>query len=311
MTQRVSHPVSTTTTVSRTFTSLRTIAVRATLAAAMGLLPTGCVTHRAYKDLQAQMDAQREQNIALQSELDSLRATLGGLRDDADSRSATAAGAMSENERLRQELERARERLAALESQINNLPLTPLPEEVQDRLAELAAQYPNLVTYDRERGSLRFSSDITFASGSDVVQEAAIPTLRALADILKLPALNDYDTIITGHTDSQPISARNQARFPTNTHLSAARAISVRATLAGMGVPRRQMQVAGWGEERPLVANNPNGNTPQNRRVEIFLRPSVDSTRGASPAGVTTGTATPATIPSLAPVRTPEPSFSK
>jgi flagellar motor protein MotB len=27
----------------------------------------------------------------------------------------------------------------------------------------------------------------------------------------------------------------------------------------------------GWGEFRPAVANNANGNTPANRRVEIYL----------------------------------------
>ena len=32
-------------------------------------------------------------------------------------------------------------------------------------------------------------------------------------------------------------------------------------------------EFGGWGEFRPLVANSGNGNTPANRRVEIYLTP--------------------------------------
>ncbi|MCA9300137.1 MAG: OmpA family protein, partial [Phycisphaerales bacterium] len=75
-------------------------------------------------------------------------------------------------------------------------------------------------------------------------------------------------------------------RHPTNMHLSCHRAISVRRELIGMGVSSQKILAAGWGEMRPLVPNASNGNTPQNRRVEIYLR-SGSSFAGA-PMGSTT-----------------------
>jgi hypothetical protein len=41
--------------------------------------------------------------------------------------------------------------------------------------------------------------------------------------------------------------------------------------LAGMGIQQGRLMAAGWGEYRPTVANNPNGNTRENRRVEIYM----------------------------------------
>jgi len=53
-------------------------------------------------------------------------------------------------------------------------------------------------------------------------------------------------------------------------------------------VPPDKMMVAGWGEFRPAVPNSgPKGNTPQNRRVEIYLTRSTATSLGgeAEPAG--------------------------
>ena len=65
-------------------------------------------------------------------------------------------------------------------------------------------------------------------------------------------------------------------------HLSAHRAIAVRNVLGQAGVDWTRMSVTGWGENRPLVANNKGKGTTDNRRVEIFLVPS--SMRSVSPA---------------------------
>lgn len=53
-----------------------------------------------------------------------------------------------------------------------------------------------------------------------------------------------------------------------------------------LGIAASKIEAAGWGEERPLVPNAPNGNTPANRRVEIYLGRSVGGQgMGASPTG--------------------------
>ena len=82
-----------------------------------------------------------------------------------------------------------------------------------------------------------------------------------------------YELHIVGYTDSQAISSGTAQRHPTNTHLSVHRAISVKQKLSSLGVPVDRLLVAGWGESHPAVPNSASGNTPQNRRVEIYFRP--------------------------------------
>lgn len=136
-------------------------------------------------------------------------------------------------------------------------------------LRELAAQHPDLIEYIPELGLLRFKSDFTFASGSDAVSESARSTLRQLAGILNGAAAG-YDVKILGHTDAQPV-VRAKAQHPTNMHLSAHRAISVRRELVSMGVAPQRFEVAGRGEFDPIVQNGPDGKAAQNRRVEVYL----------------------------------------
>jgi chemotaxis protein MotB len=125
---------------------------------------------------------------------------------------------------------------------------------------------------------LRFASDLTFDSGSDVVKPEAKQALSAFSRVLLSPSAANYDVYIEGHTDSQRISPNTARRHPTNRHLSVHRSISVINELAAMGVPTSRLMAAGWGEHRPRVPNTPSGNTPANRRVEIYLtRPKLSS----------------------------------
>jgi chemotaxis protein MotB len=96
--------------------------------------------------------------------------------------------------------------------------------------------------------------------------------------------------MIMGHTDAQKISPGTAQRHPTNVHLSAHRAISVRSALGSMGVPSDKMFVAGWGEFRPVAANGPKGECAANRRVEIYLTHATTASMG--------DTTEPATTPS-------------
>ncbi len=53
-------------------------------------------------------------------------------------------------------------------------------------------------------------------------------------------------------------------------------------------LPHGQIGVAGWGEHGPMVPNSSTGNTRQNRRVEIYIRPSTGAGCGSF-ASVPTG----------------------
>jgi type VI secretion system protein ImpK len=73
---------------------------------------------------------------------------------------------------------------------------------------------------------------------------------------------------VTGHTDDQPSFS---ARFPSNWHLSQARAESVRALLAAStGTPDR-FSAEGRGDAEPVASNDTPAGRAKNRRVEITL----------------------------------------
>lgn len=191
------------------------------------------------------------------STVESRDALIGKLRQDL---------ANSNADRLRLE-----DQMRQLDDRLRNMGnFGPIDAVTDQQLRQLAAQYPDLFTYDADRGMIQLKSDVTFDSGSDVLKDRAKTSLNSLASVLQGGAASQYDVRIVGHTDSQPIG-KSRDRFPTNMHLSAYRAISVFNQLKSAGVAATRMEIAGRGEYLPAVQNTPSGNTPENRRVELYL----------------------------------------
>lgn len=241
----------------------------------------GCVSQQHYDRMEMQYRAAADRNAALARENEQLQSALALQGNASSGTQSTLEQLRSENSRLRDELAANNQLLLDLDGQLRSLDLM---DPATDRaLHELARRYPNLLTYDSRLGMLRFSSDLTFNSGSDQLREEANQTLAALADVLKGQEAAKYELQIVGHTDSQAISSGTAQRHPTNTHLSVHRAISVKQRLTSLGIPAQRVMVAGWGENRPAVPNTASGNTPQNRRVEIYFR----AEKGAAGSAVT------------------------
>ncbi len=247
-------------------------------AAVLGL--GGCVGQSEWDALYETNRSLTNANTQLQQERDEARTALDLQRAQLARAEGALNGLRDENGRLRTDLDAANQQLLAFGQRLQGIQLAALDPETDAMLKELAAKYPNLIAYDPEMGRLRFAADLTFDSGRAIVRENAKASLAALADILKSSAASGYEVHIVGHTDSQRISAGTAREHPTNVHLSCHRAIAVRAELAGYGIEPTKLMSAGWGEFRPLVPNSPSGNTPENRRVEIFLT----RARGGSPA---------------------------
>lgn len=258
---------------------------------ALGL--TGCNAGgnnllEANRALQERVTALQAENEALNNTNQQLQAALAArdkaLADLQSQMSMLASSGSGMDAKYRELLDR-----------FNSLRFGSLDPETDAALRELAAQHPDLIEYVPELGMLRFKSDVTFASGSDEVNASARPTLQQLASILNNAAAG-YDVKILGHTDSQPVR-RSVNRHPTNMHLSAHRAISVRRELVNMGVAPQRFEVAGRGEFDPLVPNNANGNTPRNRRVEVYLMRAVSRNMNAPTGEATESTSAPAPAP--------------
>lgn len=112
---------------------------------------------------------------------------------------------------------------------------------------------------------IRLRGDGLFASGSAVVKQAFLDTLERIADALKtIPGA----VLVTGHTDSVPIRT---VRFPSNWHLSQARAEAVMALLASRLGSADRLAAKGRAHNEPLADNTTAANRARNRRVEIVL----------------------------------------
>ncbi len=133
-------------------------------------------------------------------------------------------------------------------------------EELRQELSDTGIQVI------REGDTLRLvmPSNITFATGQSSITSDFYPILDDLASVL-----THYDKTILyieGHTD-------DVGSFEMNQNLSEMRAISVRDGLLNRQVHPNRLATQGYGETRPLVANNSTQNRAMNRRVEIKIIP--------------------------------------
>jgi len=127
-----------------------------------------------------------------------------------------------------------------------------------------------LVTVDEnaQRILVRISGEGMFASGSDKLDPEFVPLMERIGKALESQPGN---AVITGHTDNQPI--KKSLRFPSNYHLSVARAETVKAiVVAGLSDPSR-VTSEGRGETEPLPNVDPNtvDGRRRNRRIELIV----------------------------------------
>jgi chemotaxis protein MotB len=233
---------------------------------------TGCIGQGEYDRVAEAYKSCEARTADLIRERDEARTALDQLRNGLGGGEKALAAVQAENAALRSQLDRAMQDYSGLQSKLANLTFGPLDAETTGRLEDLERQFPGLLSFDAERGMLRIASDLTFDSGSAVVKEQARQALTRFSEVLKSGAATQYEIIVEGHTDSQRIANPSTIKnHPTNRHLSVHRSIAVIDVIASMGVPQNRLMAAGWGEFRPAVQNAPGGNTPQNRRVEIYL----------------------------------------
>ena len=267
---------------------------------------TGCVSQEEYDNLaeanlsnSARLAELREENRNLQSQIEQRQGRISALEGQIGGLEQTRTA-------MQAQIEEARRQYEEFESRLNSISLSGLDPKTDRRLRELAASDPDLMQYDANAGVIRFTSDLTFASGSDVVRDSAKGAIGTLAKVLLENEASGYDLMVVGHTDSQQIS-RSRDRHPTNRHLSAHRSISVSNQLSAAGLPSSRILVSGWGPYDPVAPNNASGGTAANRRVEIFLMPSGSfrtgqaSFDGADGNATMSGTSAPATGGSATP----------
>jgi chemotaxis protein MotB len=120
---------------------------------------------------------------------------------------------------------------------------------------------------ENERGvTVHIMEELLFASGSADLKQTSLVAMDTIASVLRsLP----NDLRVEGHTDNVPI---NTPQFPSNWHLSVARALTVAYYLIQRhGLTQERVSVVGYSEFKPLAPNDNAENRSRNRRVDIVI----------------------------------------
>ncbi len=113
---------------------------------------------------------------------------------------------------------------------------------------------------------VRLKTDgIFFDPGQAAIKAQAAPLVRRLAQLLR--ADSRHAVMVTGHTDSQPISGT----YPTNWELSTARASAVVRALIARNVSPARLTATGRAFHDPVATNATAKGRAENRRVELFI----------------------------------------
>lgn len=119
---------------------------------------------------------------------------------------------------------------------------------------------------------ISLSDNMLYKSGSYEISDRAGETLSKIAKIIM--DYKDYDVLIEGNTDTDPISTTN---IRNNWDLSALRASSVVQALQNTyGVDPKRMTAGGRGEYNPIADNTTAAGKARNRRTQIIITPKLD-----------------------------------
>jgi chemotaxis protein MotB len=139
--------------------------------------------------------------------------------------------------------------------------------ELVDQIRQMMDADPDIqVTHTHQGTRLSFEDQVLFNFGRATINPAGFVFLDKIADVLDKI---QYAVRVEGHTDNVPIQTR---RFPSNWELSVARAVSVVKYFAEVSkIDPQRLSAVGYGESRPVAANDTLLNRAKNRRVEILL----------------------------------------
>ena len=119
---------------------------------------------------------------------------------------------------------------------------------------------------------ISLADNMLYKSGSYEISERAGETLSKIAKIIM--DYKEYEVLIEGNTDTDPISRPN---IRNNWDLSTLRASSVVQALQNTyGVDPKRLTAAGRGEYNPVASNETPEGKMRNRRTQIIITPKLD-----------------------------------
>jgi chemotaxis protein MotB len=154
---------------------------------------TGCGP--GLQDLRIQNAALNKRKAELESELQVAKLKLGGLEKQlayAKTRSGIEVETLQERiAALQEDIGRKKDLIASMQQRL--LGGVMLPVELSALLEDFAER-EQMVTFDPNRGIVKFKSDLLFKSGSDVVLSAAADAVKLLSGILNSEQGKKFDS---------------------------------------------------------------------------------------------------------------------
>lgn len=143
-------------------------------------------------------------------------------------------------------------------------------EELNTRLAGLQEENRVLIEQKDDLTSITLDGSATFGTAqADLTPEGRDVVDQVWAVLQNYP---DRRVLIEGHTDSRPIRASYQWKYPSNWELSSARAHAVlHYVTARNDVNPARLAAVGYGEFHPVGDNATSEGRAMNRRVVITV----------------------------------------
>lgn len=259
-----------------------------------GLIMTSCVSKKQYVALDAQYKDLGQLYQKTQLELTESRAKVKSLEDQLEYERKNNASLKDAYAKLQASLDQS----IAQNSQ-GNVNISKLVDEInasnkyiqhlvntKNKSDSLNMVLTNNLTRSLSREELKdvdvqvlkgvvyisLSDNMLYKSGSYEVSDQAGETLSKIAKIIQ--DYKDYDVLIEGNTDSDPISKPN---IRNNWDLSTLRASSVVQALQNTyGVDPKRLTAGGRGEYNPIADNSTTAGKARNRRTQIIITPKLD-----------------------------------
>lgn len=262
------------------------------------VLATGCVSKKQFAELQTDYRQLQTENNDLSKSYQQAQVTLAENRANIKSLEERLAEAQQNNADLKasyaslqgsldKSIQQGNINISKLVDEINasNRFIKQLVE-AKDKSDSLNMVLTNNLTRSLTKDELQevdikvlkgvvyisLADNMLYKSGNYEINERAGETLSKIAKIIT--DYKDYDVLVEGNTDTDPISRPN---IRNNWDLSTLRASSVVQELQNKyGVDPQRLTAAGRGEYNPIADNTTALGKQRNRRTQIIITPKLD-----------------------------------
>lgn len=218
------------------------------------------------KSLEDQLERERKTNTSLREALARLQGTLDNSINQNTQGNVNISKLVDEinaSNRYIQHLVNTKQKSDSLNMVLTNNLTRSLS---QDEMRDVDVQVLKGVVY------ISLADNMLYKSGSYEISDRADQTLSKIAKIIQ--DYREYDVLIEGNTDTDPIS---QTNIRNNWDLSTLRASSVvQALQNNYGVDPKRLTAGGRGEYNPVASNNTAEGKSRNRRTQIIITPKLD-----------------------------------